>query len=116
LFKLSEFQVLLPIHPLPSRELSPAIARPELCHLLDLPLGQGASPEFEENIRITHNPRFECVSRMTITYDIDAHFLGKIYEVKSLFSDTSCVCLTSDIWSDNSKEDYLSVVVHFYYY
>jgi hypothetical protein len=33
--------------------------------------------------------------------------------VKSLLSDASCVCLTSDIWSDNAKEDYLSVVVHF---
>jgi hypothetical protein len=30
-----------------------------------------------------------------------------------LLSDASCVCLTSDIWSDNAKKDYLSVVVHF---
>jgi hypothetical protein len=28
-------------------------------------------------------------------------------------NDASCVCLTSDIWSGNAKEDYLSVVVHF---
>jgi hypothetical protein len=33
--------------------------------------------------------------------------------VKSVLSDASCVCLTSDIWSGNAKEDYLSVVVHF---
>ena len=25
----------------------------------------------------------------------------------------SSVCLTSDIWSGNAKEDYLSVVIHF---
>jgi hypothetical protein len=25
----------------------------------------------------------------------------------------SSVCITSDIWSDNAKEDYLSVVIHF---
>jgi hypothetical protein len=25
----------------------------------------------------------------------------------------SCVALTSDIWSGNAKEDYISVIVHF---
>jgi hypothetical protein len=87
-------------------EYNPAIARIELCRLLarlDLPLGLGASPEFEEYIRIAHNPLFERVSRTPITYDIDAYFLGKIDEVKSLFSNASCVCLTSDIWSGNAK-------------
>jgi hypothetical protein len=34
-------------------------------------------------------------------------------EVKSLLSDSSCVCLTSDVWSGNAKVDYLSVVMHF---
>jgi hypothetical protein len=88
----------------------------ELCHLiarLDLTLGFGASPEFEEYIRIAHNPRFERVSRTTTTSDIDAYFLTKVDEVKSLLSDASCVCLTFDIWSSNANEDYLSVVVHF---
>jgi hypothetical protein len=28
-------------------------------------------------------------------------------------SDVNCVCLTSDIWSGNAKEDYLSVVSHY---
>jgi hypothetical protein len=45
-------------------EYSPTVARTELCRLiarLDLSLGFGASPEFEEYIRIAHNPRFECV-------------------------------------------------------
>jgi hypothetical protein len=81
-------------------EYSPAVARTELCHLvarLDLSLGFGASPEFEEYIRIAYNPGFERVSRTTTTSDIDAYFLTKVDEVKSLLSDTSCVCLTSDI-------------------
>jgi hypothetical protein len=97
-------------------EYSPAVARTELCCLvarLDLPLCFRASPEFEEYIRIAHNPRFERVSRTTTTSDIDTYFLTKVDEVKSLLSDASCVCLTSDIWSGNAKEDYLSVVVHF---
>jgi hypothetical protein len=53
------------------------------------------------------------VSRTTTTSNIDAYFLTKVDEVKSLLSNTSCVCLTSNIWSGNAKEDYLSVVVHF---
>ena len=28
-------------------------------------------------------------------------------------SAVNCVCLTSDIWSGNAKEDYFSVVVHY---
>jgi hypothetical protein len=97
-------------------EYSRVVARTEFCRLvtrLDLQLGFGVSLEFEEYISIAHNPRFERVSRTTTTSDIDAHFLTKVDEVKSLLSDVSCVCLTSDIWSDNAKEDYLSVVVHF---
>jgi hypothetical protein len=97
-------------------EYMPAVARTELCRLLarlDLSLGLGASLEFEEYIRTAHNPRFKYVSRTTTTYDIDAYFLGKVDEVKSLLSEASCICLTSDIWSGNAKEDYISVVVHF---
>jgi hypothetical protein len=33
--------------------------------------------------------------------------------VKEILNTTSCVCLTSDIWSGNAMEDYLSVVFHF---
>jgi hypothetical protein len=44
------------------------------------------------------------VYRTTTTSDIDAYFLTKVDEVKSLLSDASCVCLTSDIWSGNAKE------------
>jgi hypothetical protein len=46
------------------------------------------------------------VSRTTTTSVIDAYFLGKMDEVKSLLSKASCVCLTYDIWSGNAKEDY----------
>ena len=30
-----------------------------------------------------------------------------------VFPDVSSVCLTSDIWSGNSKEDYITVVAHY---
>jgi hypothetical protein len=97
-------------------EYNLAVARTELCHLiarLDLPLSLGASVKFEEYIRNAHNPRFVRVSRTTTTSDLDAYFTTKVAEVKSLLAEASCVCLTSDIWSGNAKEDYLSVVVHF---
>ena len=64
---------------------------------LDLPLSLGASTEFEEYIRNAHNPRFVRVSRTTVTSDLDAYFSTKIDEVNSLLSESSCVCLTSDI-------------------
>jgi hypothetical protein len=97
-------------------EYSPAVARTELCHLvarLDLPLGFGPSPEFEEYIRIAHNPKFERVTMTTTTSDIVAYFLTKVDEVKSLLPNASSIYLTSDICSGNAKEDYLIVVVHF---
>jgi hypothetical protein len=40
-------------------------------------------------------------------------FCQKQAGVKELLNTASCVCLTSDIWSGNAKEDYLSVVFHF---
>jgi hypothetical protein len=40
-------------------------------------------------------------------------FFVKQSDVKELLNAASCVCLTSDIWSNNAKEDYLSVVFHF---
>jgi hypothetical protein len=73
-----------------------------LCHLvarLDLPLGFGASPKFEEYIRIAHNPKFERVFMTTTTSDVDAYFVTKVDEVKYLLSDASYFYffLTSDI-------------------
>jgi hypothetical protein len=37
---------------------------------------------------------------------------AKLVETLTSF-DVNCVCLTSDIWSGNAKEDYLSVVAHY---
>jgi hypothetical protein len=33
--------------------------------------------------------------------------------LKHLLSNASCVALTSDIWSSDAKEDYISVVAHY---
>jgi hypothetical protein len=43
-------------------------------------------------------------------------FYHKQADVKELLNTASYVCLTSDIWSGNTKEDYLSVVFHFVTY
>jgi hypothetical protein len=80
---------------------------------LDLPLSIGEHLAWEDYIRITHNPTFRHVSRQATTRDLEALFHVKQYDVKELLSTTSCVCLTSDIWSGNAKEDYLSMVFHF---
>jgi hypothetical protein len=92
-------------------------ARTELCRLiatLDLPLGFGAHPAFERYIRIAHNPRFHAISRTTTTKDFVKVFDQRhILLLDCLKNSISCVALTSDIWSGNAKEDYISVVAHF---
>ena len=96
---------------------NPAVARSELCRLiarLDLPLGIGEIEAFEDYIVHAHNPRFVKSSRRTTTRD-----LGKLFNERrdmlknSMLSDASSVALTSDIWSSNAKEDYISVVAHY---
>jgi hypothetical protein len=75
-------------------EYNPTVAKTELCRLiarLDLPLSPGGSVKFEDYIRNAHNPRFVCVSRTTTTSDLDAYFITKVAEVKSLLSQASCV-------------------------
>jgi hypothetical protein len=92
------------------------VARRELCCLiarLDLPLGFGFESAFEEYIQRAHNPRFTSESRQTTTRDLEKYFLGRRSDLIELFKSVSSVCLTSDIWSGNAKEDYLSVVVHY---
>jgi hypothetical protein len=93
------------------------VARKELCILiarLDLPLGIGETQAFEDYIKRAHNPLFQKVSRTTTTRD-----MAKLFDeqrsvlVKSLLPDASSVSLTSDIWSGNTKEDYISVVAHY---
>jgi hypothetical protein len=106
--------VLFVIH---SWEYSAEVARKELCLLicsLDLPLGIGGAPAFERFIRHAHNARFASVSRQTTTRDFVKVFNQSHTLLIDMFQSTvACVCLTSDIWSGNAKENYLSVVAHF---
>jgi hypothetical protein len=81
---------------------------------MDPPLGFGESNAFEEYITRAHNPRFYKSSRQTTTRDFVKHFDDYRAKLKeTLLSFISSVCLTSDIWSRNAKEDYISVVAHF---
>jgi hypothetical protein len=97
-------------------ECSPNVARIQLCRLiahLNLPLYFNESGAFEEYITTAHNPRFvvslgkqPLESLLSTLNDCRAQLVECL---KSVFF----VALTSDIWSDNAKEDYLSVVVHY---
>jgi hypothetical protein len=95
----------------------PMVARIELCRLiarLDLPLGIGENQAWTDYIKNAHNPLFKSVSRQTTTRD-----MSKLYDeqremlMKHALPDASSVSLTSDIWSGNAKEDYISVVCHY---
>ena len=99
-------------------EYCPMVARTQLVRLLarlDVSISVGESDAFEEYIRIAHNPKFVPVSRQTTTRDIEKYFTeckAKLVEIASSAT-VNCVCLTSDIWSGNAKQDYLSVVAHY---
>jgi hypothetical protein len=95
----------------------PMIARTELCRLiarLDLPLGIGETRAWSDYIKNAHNPLFKSVSRQTTTRD-----LAKLYAeqremlMKDVLPAASSVSLTSDIWSGNAKEEYISIVCHY---
>jgi hypothetical protein len=97
-------------------QYNPNVAISELARLiaiLDLPLSIGEQPAWEDYISIAHNPNYKHVSRQTMTRDVVALFYLKQVDVKQLLEQSSCVCLTSDIWSSLAKDDYLSVVFHF---
>jgi hypothetical protein len=95
----------------------PAVARTELCRLiarLDLPLGIGDTQAWEDYIKRAHNPLFSKVSRQMTTRDLGKLFTEKRDVLKnSVLPVASSVSLTSDIWSGNAKEDYISVVCHY---
>jgi len=95
----------------------PMLARTELCRLiarLDLPLGIGETQAWEDYIKRAHNPLFEKVSRQTTTRDMCKLFdEQRAMLMKSVLLAASSVSLTSDIWSSNAKEGYISVVVHY---
>jgi hypothetical protein len=81
---------------------------------LDLPLGISEMETWEDYIVHAHNPRFVKVSRQTTTRDLSKLFIECRNMLKnSVLSAASSVALTSDIWSGNAKEDYISVVAHF---
>jgi hypothetical protein len=84
------------------------VARSELCHLiarLDLPLGLGYEKVFEEYIQHAHNPHFSRVSRQSTTRDLEKYFLEHCASLVECLASVSSICLTSDIWFGNSKED-----------
>ena len=69
---------------------------------------------WEEYIVHAHNPRFVKVSRQSTTRDLAMLFTERRDVLKnSVLSAASSIALTSDIWSGNAKEDYISVVAHF---
>jgi hypothetical protein len=89
-------------------EYKPDVARRELCRLivkLDLPLNFGFEDAFEEYIQRAHNPRFAKVSRQTTTRDLEKYFLERRHSLIECLKSVSSVCITSDIWSGNAKED-----------
>jgi hypothetical protein len=99
-------------------DYSSEVARVQLVRLLarlDLPLRLRETEAWEEYIRIAHNPRFKVVSKQTTGRDLLKYFNDKrdalIETMKS--SAISSVAITSDIWSGNAKQDYLSVVAHY---
>ena len=98
-------------------DYKPDVARSELCRLiarLDLPLDIGETDALEEYIVHAHNPRFIKVSRQTTTRDLSKLFTERRNMLKnSVLTGASSVALASDIWSDNAKEDYISVVAHY---
>jgi hypothetical protein len=94
----------------------PKVARVERCHMiarLDLPLGICAYDAFVNYIRRAHNHRHAPVCRQTTTKDFVKHFNQTLTLMMDCLTTSSSIAITSDIWNDNAKEDYLSVVVHF---
>ena len=57
---------------------------------------------------------FVKVSRQTTTRDLGKLFTERHDKLKNfVLPAASSVALTSDIWSGNAKEDYISVVSHY---
>ena len=98
-------------------DYKPDVARSELCSLiarLDLSLGIGKTEASEDYIVRAHNPRFVKVSRQSTTRDLSKLFSERHNMLKnSVLSGAPSVALTSDIWSDKAKEDYITVVAHY---
>ena len=116
---MSQSQIsLIPDGSIRNWEYCPQVARRELVRLLarlDVPINMGETDAFEEYIRTAHNPKYVSVSRQTTARDIQKYFNDCKAKLVESFNSSAvnCVCLTSDIWSGNAKEDYLSVVAHY---
>jgi hypothetical protein len=99
-------------------EYSDSIARTELCRLIardDLPLWHGSTPAFQCYINRSHNHRFVHVSKQTTARDMVKFYNKRMVNLIGTFkNDVGSVCLTYDIWVGKVKEDYLSVVAHFF--
>ena len=79
-----------------------------------MPLGIGETEAWEDYIVHAHNPRFVKVSRQSTTRNLSKLFTERCNILKnSILSAASSIALTSDIWSGNAKEDYISVVAYF---
>ena len=98
-------------------EYRPDVVRVELCRLiarLNLPLAIADTDAWDDYIQRAHNPRYKKVSRFTTARDLSKLYNEKLYHLKNVvMPSVSSVCLTSDIWSGNAKEDYITVVAHY---
>jgi hypothetical protein len=68
---------------------------------------------FDDYIKTAQNPRHCNVSRQTTTRDMKKYFKERHAIVAEKLKSITSVAFTSDIWSGNTKEDYLSVVAHY---
>ena len=98
-------------------DYKPDVARLELCRLiarLDLLLGIGETQAWEDYIVRAHNSRFVKVSRQTTTRDLSKLFTKRRNMLKNhVLSAVSSVALTSDIWSGNVKDGFITVIAHY---
>jgi hypothetical protein len=98
-------------------EYRPDVARAELCRLiarLDLPLSIADTDAWDDYITRAHNPRYKRVSRFTTSRDLSKLYNKRLHHLKNVvMSGVSSVYITSDIWSGNAKEDYITVVAHY---
>jgi hypothetical protein len=99
-----------------NKDYCPDRARTQMCRLiarLGLPLNFAESPAFEEYIRLSHNPIFKKVFRQTTSRDFVKFFTDRRKIVVECLQSVTSIAITSNIWSGNAKEDYLSVVAHY---
>jgi hypothetical protein len=89
----------------------PHHARTEMCRLivrLDLPLNFAESSVFEEYIKLSHNPSFKYVTTQTTSRDMVKYYTDRCKVISNFLLSASSIEITSNIWSGNAKEDYLS--------